>query len=111
MKRLFAAVAVVAALVGSSASAADPEHLKKLKDTNECVGCDLTKAFLFKANLRNADLSKANLFNANLRNADLRFADLSGANLSGAKLSLALINGAILCNTTMPDGSVLYSGC
>jgi uncharacterized protein YjbI with pentapeptide repeats len=31
---------------------------------------------------------------------------LEGSNLSGAKLK-----GAILCNTTMPDGSVDNSGC
>jgi|SaaInlStandDraft_2_1057019.scaffolds.fasta_scaffold04771_2 hypothetical protein len=37
MKRLFAAVAVVAAMVGSSASAFDPADLKKLKETNECA--------------------------------------------------------------------------
>ena len=91
MKVLFAAVAVMAAMVGSGASALDPVHLKRLKVTNECKGCELSSANLVKANLR--------------------FADLSGANLSGADLSLALINGAILCNTTMPDGSVLYSGC
>tara|TARA_B100000787_G_scaffold123704_1_gene93116 strand:- start:312 stop:602 length:291 start_codon:yes stop_codon:yes gene_type:complete len=96
MKVLFAAVAVMAAMVGSGASALDPVHLKRLKVTNECKGCEL---------------SSADLSNANLVKANLRFADLSGANLSGADLGLALINGAILCNTTMPDGSVLYSGC
>ena len=32
--------------------------------------------------------------------------DLSGAYLKGANLM-----GAILCNTTMRDGSVSYSGC
>jgi hypothetical protein len=37
MKRLFATVAVAAALVGSNASAFDPADLKKLKETNECA--------------------------------------------------------------------------
>ena len=32
--------------------------------------------------------------------------DLGGANLSGAYMQ-----GAALCNTTMPDGSVINSGC
>ena len=32
--------------------------------------------------------------------------DLSGADLGGADLT-----GAILCNTTMPNGSEIYSGC
>ena len=86
MKQILATITVAVTLVATSASAFDPVHLKRLKETNECVGCELSKA-------------------------NLRFADLSGANLSGADLSLALINGAILCNTTMPDGSVLYSGC
>ena len=35
------------------------------------------------------------------RNCDLR----------GAILTYATMTGAILCNTTMPDGSVIYSGC
>jgi len=37
---------------------------------------------------------------------NLESADLRGANLEGAKMK-----GAILCNTIMPDGSVIYSGC
>jgi uncharacterized protein YjbI with pentapeptide repeats len=37
---------------------------------------------------------------------NLEAADLRGANLEGAKTK-----GAILCNTIMPDGSVIYSGC
>ena len=32
--------------------------------------------------------------------------DLGGADLSGAYMQ-----GAALCNTIMPDGSVIYSGC
>ena len=32
--------------------------------------------------------------------------DLGGADLSGAYMQ-----GAALCNTTMPDGSVINSGC
>jgi uncharacterized protein YjbI with pentapeptide repeats len=37
---------------------------------------------------------------------NLEAADLRGANLEGAKMK-----GAIFCNTIMPDGSVIYSGC
>ena len=37
---------------------------------------------------------------------NLEAADLRGANLEGAKMK-----GVILCNTIMPDGSVIYSGC
>jgi hypothetical protein len=31
--------------------------------------------------------------------------------LKDATLNYTYMNGAILCNTTMPDGSVIYSGC
>jgi len=36
---------------------------------------------------------------------------LSNANLEGAVLNNVSMKGVILCNTTMPDGSVVYSGC
>ena len=61
MKRLLAAVAVVAALVGSGASAADPEHIKKLRETNRCWGCNLEAADLLEGRLVGAKLNKANL--------------------------------------------------
>jgi len=32
-------------------------------------------------------------------------------NLEAADLRGAKMKGAILCNTIMPDGSVIYSGC
>jgi uncharacterized protein YjbI with pentapeptide repeats len=38
-------------------------------------------------------------------------ADLSNANLKGAHILGTKFNGSILCNTTMPDGHVEYSGC
>ena len=37
--------------------------------------------------------------------------DLSNANPKGAILDYVIMDAAILCNTTMPDGSVIYSGC
>ena len=37
--------------------------------------------------------------------------NLYGANLRNANLNSATMKGAILCNTIMPDGSVIYSGC
>ena len=116
MKRLFAAVAVLATLVGSSASAFDPEHLKRLMETNECKGCELSNANLLGAKLRGAILVEAILASADLRNAILREANITGANLggadlTGANLTRAYMNDVILCNTTMPDGRVIYSGC
>ena len=101
MKRLLAAINIAATLAASSASAFDPADLKKLKGTNECVKCDLA----------NANLTLANLTGANLNGADLSKAKLSGANLKEAILDYTIMDGAILCNTTMPDGSVIYSGC
>jgi uncharacterized protein YjbI with pentapeptide repeats len=84
-------------------------------------GAYLWSADLRFANLRNASLNGADLRNANLRGANLRVANLSGADLNGADLRFANLNGAdlksanmkgaVLCNTTMPDGSVIYSGC
>jgi uncharacterized protein YjbI with pentapeptide repeats len=81
MKLTLTALTVAATIFASSASAFDPDDLQKLKDTNECRICDLTNANLF------------------------------GANMFSANLSGAIMQGAILCNTTMPDGSVIYSGC
>ena len=81
MKLTLTALTVAATMVASSASAFDPDDLQKLKDTGKCATCDLGGA------------------------------DLSGADLGGANLSGAYMQGAALCNTTMPDGSVINSGC
>ena len=91
MKLTLTALTVAAALTASGASAFDPEDVQKLMNTNECIKCDLS--------------------GADLRGALLIKADLNGANLNGALMIGALMNGAILCNTTMPDDSVIYSGC
>ena len=86
MKQTLTALTVAATMFASSASAFDPDDLQKLKDSNECAEC----------NLESADLSGANLYGANLRNANL---------------NSATMKGAVLCNTIMPDGSVINSGC
>jgi len=78
-------------MFASSASAFDPNDLQKLKDTGNCYQCDLAGAALFRA--------------------DLEDANLGGATLRGADLNFTYMNGVILCNTTMPDSSVIYSGC
>jgi uncharacterized protein YjbI with pentapeptide repeats len=39
------------------------------------------------------------------------YEDCMGCDLSGANLSSSQMRGAILCNTIMPYGSVIYSGC
>jgi uncharacterized protein YjbI with pentapeptide repeats len=101
MKLTLTVLTVVAALVANGAAAFEPADLQKLKDTGNCVECDL-----FKAILSGANLSRAYLNGAWLREADLSEADLSEADLTGT-----IMNGVILCNTTMPDGSVNDSGC
>ena len=106
MKLTLPILVISATMFASSASAADPADLQKLKDTNECIDCDLSGADLSLANLIGADLSGADLWRA-----DLRGANLSNATLNGAELLNAYMQGAILCNTTVPDGSVVYSGC
>ena len=116
MKLTLTALTVAATMFASSASAFDPDDRQKLKDTGSCKGCNLYSANLRGANLRNANLSNANLNAAILSGADLSAAVLSGADLSNANLfeadlSYPTMNGVILCNTIMPDGSVIYSGC
>ena len=57
-------------------------------------GCDLTRTYLYGANLTGADLTGADLTGADLSWADLRRADLTGAFLNGADLRRAEITGA-----------------
>ena len=116
MKRTLTALTVAATMFASSAYAFDPADLQKLMDTNECVKCDLSGANLEAANLMAAILSDANLSGTRLAGANLAYADLNGTNLAGADLESARLGrfdlrGAVLCNTTMPNGSVIYSGC
>ena len=51
MKRTLTALTLAATMFATIASAFDPADLQKLKDTNDCVSCDLSGA-----NLRDADL-------------------------------------------------------
>jgi hypothetical protein len=64
------------------------------------------EAFFWGTKLTGADLTNADLSGAHLGGAILTGADLTGADLSGADL-----DGAILCDTTMPDGSVRSDDC
>jgi uncharacterized protein YjbI with pentapeptide repeats len=116
MKHLQSALTASIILFASGASAFDPDDLKALETTNSCVRCDLREADLsgaelMYANLFRTNLSGANLTDASLEGAELFNANLSGATLKGSNLSGAKLKGAILCNTTMPDGSVDNSGC
>jgi uncharacterized protein YjbI with pentapeptide repeats len=105
------------------------DHVKLLRETGKCSGCDLSSAKLAglispEADLRNADLNyavlykvrlnKANLDGATLKGANLEGADLTGASLTGADLSGANLRGSIGARlakastdvtTTCPDGA------
>ncbi|MEQ8463648.1 pentapeptide repeat-containing protein [Coleofasciculus sp. E1-EBD-02] len=83
-----------ASLVDTNLSNAD------LRDTN------LIDSFLTRANLSNALLENANLTNAYLKGANLEGANLQGANLDGADW-----RDAILCQTTLADGTVSNRDC
>ena len=66
--------------------------------------------------LHGADLTGANLEGANLEGANLSYVNLQRANLDGrsliySKVNKTLFGGCRLCNTTMPDGRIEYSGC
>ena len=88
-------------------------NIERLKDSNNCYGCDLSGANLSGENLDSADLEGANLVStiltgadlegANLKGAILTNADLSGANLSGADLYKADLSGADLTGTILEE--------
>ena len=89
-------------------------EVKQLKETRQCLACDLRGAFLDGANLNEvnvtgADFRDASLYLAQLKGAELKDATFSGANLNGANL-----NGAKHANlagaktdkrTTCPNGT------
>ncbi|MEO0769636.1 MAG: pentapeptide repeat-containing protein [Cyanobacteria bacterium J06649_4] len=88
-------------LLGESAQAADEAAIRRLIETNECVGCDLHDADLRRldlsgANLAGADLEGANFYYANLDGAQLQNANLIDVNLGYASLQNAFLDGADL---------------
>ena len=121
MKLTLPILTIAVTIFAGGAFAFDPDDLQKLNDTGDCMWCDLREvnlegtttiaANLQGANLEGANLSRTYLKGANLEGANLTNAILHGANLEGANLNYAYMGGAILCNTTMPDGSVIYSDC
>ena len=103
--------------LSQSVSAYKESDLRKLLNTNSCSRCDLRAAKLSGANLSRANLSGSSLSGVNLNGANLFLADLRGANLRLADLTGASLEStqntseAIVCNTTMPDGTKNNSGC
>ena len=77
-----------------------------LHDAN-LTDADLSGTYLGGANLSGAKLNGANLNKTNLARANLTDSNLEGTNLDKAKN----LDEAILCNTTMPDGSLSNRDC
>jgi Pentapeptide repeats (8 copies)/NACHT domain len=74
-------------------------------------GANLSGVNFCRANLSYANLSKANLISADLIGVDLSDANLSDANLSDANLHLGQLDQAILCRTTLQNGTVSHRDC
>jgi hypothetical protein len=100
----------------STASGETLENISTFLDTDKCVGCDLSGANLYNADLRDVDLegaklndailANADLSGANLKGAELRNADLTGAKLKGATLAGADLANAILINSDLSDADL-----
>jgi len=54
-------IAICALILPLSVGAYEPENLKRLKKTNECLKCDLSYANLRGANLQGANLERVYL--------------------------------------------------
>ena len=89
-----------------SLRAFDEFDLIKLKETGNCLYC----------NLKNADLGGMNLRGANLEGSFLKGSiligtDLSYSNLKGANLTSTFIRSTNFCNSIMPEGNISIDGC
>ncbi len=81
-------------------------NVRRLLETNECVGCNLIGAKLKDANLQGANLENANLQGADFERANLQGTNLAGANLQGADLGKANIIGASLERANLFDADL-----
>ncbi|HLO49961.1 MAG TPA: pentapeptide repeat-containing protein [Nostocaceae cyanobacterium] len=90
--------------------AANPSHLERLKKTNSCVGCDLSRANLSSFNLAGANLRRANLSGAvmqymyEMRNAVFDGANLNYANLKDSAFGWGSFVGASLVGINLDFG-------
>jgi uncharacterized protein YjbI with pentapeptide repeats len=64
-----------------------------------------------RSNLTNSNFLGASFIGANLAESDLSGSDFTDADLTGAILTGVQFDGATLCNTTAPDGAILFTGC
>ena len=112
-KKVMVFLAVVSFLAGfivPISFAFDPEHVKKLNESNKCPKCDLSKANLSGIDYMGANLVGANLSGANLTGAVLWDADLTDANLKDANIKDTNFSGTKLSNTIWTDGRKCKSG-
>jgi uncharacterized protein YjbI with pentapeptide repeats len=49
--------------------------------------------------------------NGSKTSSDMPPTNFTGANLTGANLGGVSLDGMILCNTTMPDGTIINTSC
>jgi uncharacterized protein YjbI with pentapeptide repeats len=85
LQALLAAFGFTVLLSASTvAESYNPLHLRQLRDTNKCPGCNLKGADL-RLNLEGADLRGTDLRGADFKGANLKQADLENADLSNAK--------------------------
>jgi uncharacterized protein YjbI with pentapeptide repeats len=104
MKRQLLGIAAFSIVLNSAAvSAANPDQIRQLLQTNSCPGCDLTNADLRRLDLTEADLSGVNLSGADLSRANLARVNLSSANLAGVKLKGTNLMGANLANADLTN--------
>jgi uncharacterized protein YjbI with pentapeptide repeats len=104
--KILATAAILAPLwLTTPVKAENPDHVKRLLETKQCQGCDLSGVNLTNANLEGVNLSGANLSDAvlvgaNLTNANLQAANLTRANLTHAKLTNVYLDKANLIGAT-----------
>jgi hypothetical protein len=88
------------------------ESWNRWREENPGVKPDLSRCYLFEANLSGANLSGVNLnraclIGANLKGANLRRANLNGAYASGANFSNANLNGADLSSANFSEADLI----
>jgi hypothetical protein len=88
------------------------ESWNRWREENPGAKPDLSRSYLFEANLSGANLSGVNLnraclIGANLKGANLRRANLNGAYATGANFSSANLNGTDLRNANFSEADLL----
>ena len=104
MKKLLLLVLLLFSFIGTT-SAGEVE-IRKLKESNTCVNCDLRQANLSWENLSGANLSWSDLKGANLRGVNLTGANLTGAYLAKANLESSKLSKANLEQTNLKEANL-----